>query len=334
MFRSVKIILSFLAIFSFQACNYNTSTLDVDLSDVQIEKIDIRRYGKTIFSLDTSLLRKELINIQDEFPVFLNGDLDDPVTIKRMYDFVTDEQLITANSIVQVNFEELDWLEDELYKSFQYLKYYFPEKEVPEVYTYVSGYDYEYRAQYYNDNLIIALDMYLGKDYPVYKNLGLPSYVLENFSKEFISRDCLYEIGRSFLNYRNIGNNLLAHMLTEGKLLYIVKALKPDLKETILFNYTPQQMEWVTQNESLVWAYIIENEMLYSSNPNYRQKFILDSPFTSYFGSESPARLGNYIGFKIIESYMEENKDEKLKELVKENDIQKILKRSKYKPNS
>ena len=295
---------------------------------------DSCRFGRRyyIFSLDTANLREELKRIKPEFPVFLDGDLDDPETIARMRDFITDPQLIAANADCRRVFEDLSWLEKELTDAFAHYAYHLPGGEIPRVYTYVSGYDYEFRTQLYNNNLLIALDMYLGTDYPIYQQLGVPLYVTRQFQPGYIARDCMQQMGLSMINYQNQGNDLLDFMINKGKLLFFVQAMIPGLADEVLFDYTPEQMAWVNQNKGLVWAFMIENEVLYSAEPDYRQKFILEGPFTSYFGQESPPRLGAYIGFRIVDHYMQRNGDVTLEMMMQEYDAPKILKGSKYKP--
>jgi hypothetical protein len=307
--------------------------LDVDLSGIATEDVAIKRYGQAIFSLDTSILRQELKRIQTRYPVFLNGALDDPGTIERMYGFLTDELLIEAYQASDSVFEKLDWLEEKFAQSFRYLRYHFPEIANPVVYSYVSGYDVEHNVQFYNNNLIIALDMYLGQDYPLYQKLGVPLYVIRRFDAPYIVRDCFYEIGRTQLPHRQAGGQLLDAMLREGRLLWFVRAMNPFMEDTILFNYTPEQLDWAQKAEGLVWAFLIENDALYASTPEFYQKFIMDAPFTSYFGAESPPRLGHYLGYRIIHGFMEENPDVSLQDLLFEGDARLILKKSRYKPD-
>jgi hypothetical protein len=321
-----------LLLFLIISCNSKSRRNRVDVSGTDIGQVSIKRYGKAIFSLDTSRLQEELKRIKPEFPLFLNGDLDDQETIEKMAGFVTDEQLIASNRDCQDAFRDLSWLQEGLTDLFRHLKHYYPEQNPPEVYTYVSGFDFEFRTQYYNENLIIALDMYMGPDYPPYQKLGVPQYVLHKFQPAYISRDCAMEIAKSKINFKKPGNDLLDFMINEGKLLWFVKAMVPSIDDGILFDYTPEQLEWAGQYEGLVWAFMIENEALYSAEPDFRQKFILEGPFTSYFGQDSPPRLGAYIGYRIVDHYMQRHGEVSLADLMQEYNAPMILKGSKYKP--
>jgi uncharacterized protein YjaZ len=57
-----------------------------------------------------------------------------------------------------------------------------------------------------------------------------------------------------------------------------------------------------------------------------------DGPFTAEVTQDSPGRLGVWVGWRIVDSYMRNNKDVTLCELMNENDAQKILEQSYYKP--
>jgi uncharacterized protein YjaZ len=120
--------------------------------------------------------------------------------------------------------------------------------------------------------------------------------------------------------------------VNEGKLIYFANAMIPSINDTILLNFTAAQMDWALEAEGAVWAFLLENEMLYSKENQPMQKFILESPFTSYFGAESPPRLGWFIGWRIVMTYMNNNPNVELKELMNDYDAQKILQHSGYKP--
>ena len=142
----------------------------------------------------------------------------------------------------------------------------------------------------------------------------------------------MFEIANNEIEYRNVGNDLLDKILNSGKLLWFIYAMMPEVPKTILMDYTNEQLMWTRDNESLVWAFLIENKMLYSTELQPEQKFILDSPFTSYFGDESPPRLGWWIGWQIVRSYMNKNSKINLNELMNNYDAQNILSKSGYKP--
>ena len=73
--------------------------------------------------------------------------------------------------------------------------------------------------------------------------------------------------------------------------------------------------------------------MLYSTDLSLNQRFLDVAPFSKFYLGEdnkSPGRIGVYIGWQIVRSYMRNN-DVSLRELMKtKEDI--IFQKSKYKP--
>ena len=47
---------------------------------------------------------------------------------------------------------------------------------------------------------------------------------------------------------------------------------------------------------------------------------------------ESPGNTGSWVGWQIIKAYMENNSNITLEQLLQEQDTQKILTKSRYKP--
>jgi len=331
-FMYIRKSISLILIVILVSCISESGRKNINLSDIEVPEVQIKRYGKALFSLDTTNLKAALINIQEDYPVFLDGDLEDPHNLNRIRGFVSDTILINLNKDCQQKFPDLSNIEANLESVFRHYKYYFPEAIIPDVYTYVSGFDYEHKVQVYNNNLLIALDLYLGKDYPAYNQLGLSQYVFSKFDKKYLIRDCLVEISKTFINPRNVKNTLLDQIINEGKMLWFAKAMNPEMDNQILIPYSNEQLQWAKENEAMVWAFLIENELLYSTEPMAKQKFIKDGPFTSFFGNESPPRLGSWIGYLIIDKFMSNNPKVSLATLMNMYDSQQILKKSGYKP--
>ena len=121
-------------------------------------------------------------------------------------------------------------------------------------------------------------------------------------------------------------------MVDAGKRLWFLDAIVPDLPDSLKISYTSKQYSWIMENEQHVWAAIVENNMLFSTDPKIAKIFMSDGPFTPEFSKDSPPRLGEWIGWQIVKRYMEQNTDVTLQQMMREKDAQKILTLSKYKP--
>jgi hypothetical protein len=81
-----------------------------------------------------------------------------------------------------------------------------------------------------------------------------------------------------------------------------------------------------------MWAYLVEHKLLFSSNNLLIRKFIYPAPFTSAFTQESPGRAIVWLGYRIVDAYMKNNKKVTLSQLMQDSDYQKILRMSNFKP--
>lgn len=319
-------------IFILGSCNKKNRNLKVNISKINIKTIKIKRYEKALFNIDTNNLKSELKGLSKDYKVFLNADFNDPENLEQIHDFITDKNIIELYNNCIKEYPDLNDIEKDITTSLKYYKYYFPNNNIPEVYTYISNFDFENPVIFNNDDLIIALDMYLGKDYKTYQTFGIPRYKTQWYNKKSIVRDCFKAIAEYKLNNIQRNKTLLDFMVERGKLMYFLDAVLPGTNDEIKINYTTKQLQWCKDNEAEIWAFIIERNLLYSKDYLIINKFINEGPFTSYFSRESPARTGWFIGWQIIKSYMNHNKDVTLEQLFNENDSQKILMSSKYKP--
>ena len=62
------------------------------------------------------------------------------------------------------------------------------------------------------------------------------------------------------------------------------------------------------------------------------KSLLIVSPFAKGMPRESPGRIGCFVGYKIVNNYMDKNPSIDIDELMKDIDAQLILKKSKYKP--
>ena len=106
----------------------------------------------------------------------------------------------------------------------------------------------------------------------------------------------------------------------------------PEEKPERIIGYSAEQLKWSKTNEKQIWSTIIEQKHLFSTDLMLIRKYVNDGPFTAPISQESPGRLGTWVGLQIVESYMQKNKNVTLKDLMNENNYQKILENSEYKP--
>jgi hypothetical protein len=189
--------------------------------------------------------------------------------------------------------------------------------------------DYTNKVIYADSLVIISLELYLGKEHKFYQ---FPSYLKQNFVQKQIMPDVV-----SSFSVQKIAsvtdNNLLSQMIYFGKQLYLKDLLLPEYNDADKMGYTPEQIKWCEENESYMWRYFLEKEMLYSDDSKLGNRFVNPAPFSKFYleiDNESPGRVGAWIGWQIVRSYMKNN-EVGIDKLLKMN-AKEIFEKSKYKP--
>ncbi|MFV8344838.1 gliding motility lipoprotein GldB [Flavobacterium sp. ZB4P13] len=284
-------------------------------------EVKVERFDKIFFETPPQDLEK----VKKEFPFFFPPGNDNSVWLHKMQDPMWRE-LYTE---VQKKYADFQPVKIELESLFKHIKYYFPKTKTPKVITIISEMDYKNKAIYADSLVVISLELYLGKDHKFYQ---FPNYLKQNFEERQIGPDVV-----SSFSERQIppvlDKNLLSQMIYYGKQLYLKDLLLPDYTDAEKMGYTPEQITWCQENESYMWRYFIEKEMLYSNDQKLISRFINPAPFSKFYleiDNESPGQVGAWIGWQMVRSYMKNN-EVPLVDLLKTN-AKEIFVKSKYKP--
>lgn len=334
--KKILIFIPFLLLF---ACK-NNNKFDVDVSDIKVN-IKVKHFEKDLFKFridSTGYYLKLYRQKYGEFFKLFNfqitemGSSEDPNYPENLAMFVRYWKTENIPEIIDSVFSDFDTKEvPEIKKAFQHYKYYFPEDTVPDIYTFFSSFGYSVVTL---DGIIgLALDKYLGKKYfYLYDRIGWSKYQKRRMIKEMIPVDIMRAVAVADYPYDEDGDNMLKKMIYEGKIQYFLNCMLPETPDTLKWRYTKRQLAWAEKYENKIWSYIAEQKLLFSSDQTEIRKMTGDGPYTSAFTDVSAPRAGCFIGYKIVEKYMNNNKNLSLKDLMEEKDARKILEQAKYNP--
>lgn len=218
----------------------------------------------------------------------------------------------------------------DLEQLFKHIKYYFPNYKVPNVLTVITDVDYNNRVILTDSLLFLGLDNYLGHEHKFYA--GMQNYIAVGLDKKFLISDVASTFGKQVVS-RPRDKTLLAKMVYYGKELYLKDKITPFLEDAEKIGYSPDELAWAQANEEQIWRYFVARELLYSTNNRLDQRFLDLAPFSKFqleLDNESPGRIGRYMGWQIVRSFMENN-DLSLTQLLNLS-ADEIFKRSNYKP--
>ena len=167
------------------------------------------------------------------------------------------------------------------------------------------------------DIIGVSLDKYMGREFPYYKQLSnVPMYKITNMHRAKLVSDVAYAWGMTEFDDKGEATTVLDHIVHQGKLMYFVDALLPDVHDTLKIGFTSRQLQWCRKNEAQMWNFLVENRMLYSNKRMDILRFINDSPNTTGFPVESPGRSGIWIGWQIVRLYMKRHMEITVSELM------------------
>lgn len=319
------------------ACGGNPSD-QPDVSGIPVT-VNIRRFDQAVFSIDTNQMSAAMSKLHAEYPELLPlfaGNIihdrsnPDETPEEALRDFVSTPQLRQLYDTVQQVYGDLSGLEKKLTPLFQRYRYYFPKKPVPQVVAMVS--EFATDAFTYGDSLCgIGLDMFLGENYPAYDPETYPAYIRRQFQRDYIPVRLARTLAQNLADAPP-GDRLLDLMLYNGKVLYITDRLLPDTPDSMKMGYTRAQIEGCEANEQALWARLLEQNLLYSTDFNTFRKLVTPSPNAPIVFAEAPGEAGNWLGWQIVKAYMSRHPGTPLEQLLQMNDAQQFLEQAKYKP--
>jgi len=270
----------------------------------------------------------QLLNIVLEYVLQLGPDTSAGFST-RLREFVSDpviamikEKIDSVAATRQVDYRSLS-------QGLSTFQDWIGEAEAPELITFVSGFNQSFLTV--PGRLGIALDHYLGSDCVLYRDLGLPAYMLLRKNPGQLAPDALRAWIMSEMPPPSDQASLLEHMIFHGRIWWMLDRLLPDVSNDLIFSYSEEQMDWLHEHEKMMWEYLATEKILFSTDRMLIRRFTEDAPFTREFGNQSPDRAGNWIGYRIVSQYMKKNKVAP-QNLVVEIDYRKILENARYKP--
>lgn len=340
-------ILAAIVCISLSSCKTEKKEKHPDVSQIEVD-FDIIRLDEAVFAMDTNKLNYELDVLMDKYPsaaTLYFGTLN-PYTASRNRDtiasrlgtFLRDPFFQNLQDTIGLIYGDMSDVKAEYTQAYQYFNHYFPEADIANVYMMNTGFSYQ-RFLFQDDDesnaLGVSLDLFLGNEYPYKRidpqNPSFSKYLTRSFDKEHLVKKTMEILVDDQIGEAN-GVRMIDQMIHNGKRLYILDHLLPEKHDSIIIEYTTDQMKWVKENELQMWAYFFDQELFYETNTMTLKKYLSPNPNSPGMPAEAPGRTGNYIGWQIVKKYMKRFPKTTMQDLVALNDAQKILEESRYKP--
>lgn len=323
-------------IFSFSSCGDGESDAP-DVSEIKVS-VTADRFEKEIFETDPAQLPSKMKELEKKYPEFLvrfgqmlnMGNPTDSAFVLNLQHFSSDPEVRKVYDDVSKAYPNLEAINAQLTEGFKYYKHYFPDKKIPQAITYVSGFNYAISV---GETFVAAgLDMYMGADYRYYSLLQFPKFKMPQMRSEYVAADMLKGWVSTEFENNDKSTELLNSMIYQGKIIYVMDHLLPGVSDTIFSGFNEQQVDWLEKNEKRVWAFLVDQKLLFNTNYSENARYLNEAPFTPGMPKDSPGRSVIWTGWKIVQSYMKKHPKVTMAQLLADADSRKILNQSGYKP--
>ncbi|TYC12716.1 gliding motility lipoprotein GldB [Bizionia gelidisalsuginis] len=284
--------------FLILSCNNDTKEaqeIDKITIDLKIDRFDVAFNEAS---------KNNLPELKAKYPFMFPETFDDSFWQEQLKDTI--QQELSTETVKA--FRDLKAEEEEIKNLFKHLTYYFTEFKTPRVITTTSNVDYRNNVIVTDTITLISLDTYLGSEHYFY--VGIQEYLRADFNREQIVVDMAGKYAEKFI-FHDERKRLIDDMIYSGKALYFKDRVIPFKTDAQKIGYTTEQLEWAKANEAYIWRYFVDRELLFSTDTKLANRFINSAPFSKFYleeiDNESPDKLGQYIGWQIVKSYMENN---------------------------
>ncbi len=330
-FKITAIVIGFIALLS--NCGSDKEEACVFIPPISEKvSVDYLQLSDSVVQLET---KEEVVAFLGRYPIIRDNFLrrsmypNDAAFVEDLYKRFTNNYMDTLRADVKRVFGDEQNLKQQFEEAFSNLKYYYPDFVPPKIITLVTGLDNDMLM---SDSLIVvSLDYFIGPGAKYRPNMY--EYLLRQYTKDNIVPSVMLLYGMNRFNYSNPEDQTtLADMVAFGKSYYFAKHMLPCVPDSIFIWYTDEEIKGAKSNQDLIWYRFVEDQILYSTSHMTKQKFLGERPVTIEVGEKCPGRIGQWVGWEIVKSYMKAHPETTLPELMQMLDADKLFKESKYKP--
>jgi hypothetical protein len=338
MMRPVQRNLLFLSAIALMLAGCRKNPMEVDISGINAN-ITLERFDRDLFEMDQDTMDRAIGALYrvygDFFDVFNVHVINIGLASSRMYSsylsmFINDPTNKEVFQYTDQVFASTDEMEARLTDGFRHYLYHYPDSIPPRVVGYVSRFN---QGLFTVDHFVgVGLDQYLGSDCDYYGQMGVPQYLARNKVPARIPVDVMYAWATQLYPFNDSLDNVLSRMIYHGQLAWFVSAMYPDLNEQSNMGFTDDQMTWCRNNEKQMWTHLVEEKLLFSTDPLNIRKLVEDAPYTRFYTSESPGRAAVWQGWQIVNAFADRNPKLSVHQVMSQRNYQELLRLSRYDP--
>jgi len=259
-----------------------------------------------------------------------------PVYVQGIF---KEKNIVELDRLVATKYANNDSLKNSIRPLIGYWNKYFPKMPIKRIVTINSIFGLQnglLKGGVLDDStLFISLECFLGESFN-YDKLGEKMYAYQRFATrpEYLMPTLADAALGNILGYGLEGAPLIDQMVYWGKWNFVKKRLLPNFNDSLIMEIPGEKMEWCLKSEGSIWGFLTSKNVLFSNEVRVVSRYINDAPFTPGMPKESPGKIGKWVGWRLVEQYMDKNADLSIDQLLKNQKFQQIVKESGYKPKT
>ena len=315
-----------LLVFVLLLVSCGNNPLDVDVSDiktdvkfVQVDSVFSSSTAAGRIKFNQSFLKSfpELYRFTYEKGLKINTRIDTTFS-NQLTQFYSDPYIKEVEQELKKTFADLSLEKKQIQEALKHLKYHFPKAKQPNHVVFFNAL-FSYNAIATNDDIGVGLEWYLGSGNKVVKKLpaqNVYEYMKQGMERKFMVRDVIFQWVYAHIQAPT-ESKFAEDMISWGKLLYCIEAAMPEAEKAIICRYSTEKYKWAEDNEKQIWTYFVDQKLLFKNDEMLKLGYFNEAPQTAGLPKESPDRLGQYIGWKMVRNYMDSHSDLSLEQLLK-----------------
>jgi hypothetical protein len=233
-------------------------------------------------------------------------------------------------------FKDFSAIQNQFTEAFRHIKYYYGDFKIPIIYTTITGLGSFLGNDLLisEDAIVISLDFFLKKNKDAFRPPVelMPDYIWQRYHREAIVPNCVKYISNRYNQTEFNDKTVLAEMIYHGKAYQFTKTMLPCAPDSLLIGYTRAELANIQDeaNRNFIWNHIIEKKVLFSNNHFVKQTYLEERPFVAEINRSCPGRIGQWLGWRIVQKYLQKNPDFALQSLMRKANAPEIFNASGY----
>lgn len=309
----------FILIF-FNSCSNNPLDIKVPETTKTIEFVNV---DKILAESSLDEMNNEINELENtlgdlfiyELSQNLRSNFNDSSYI-ALHNFYNQEYIRDLEIEKKTLWDKLPEQEKSIKSGFDYFAHYFGEDLLPDNIFYINKLFSKINCS--DENISIGLENYISPEATVIRSIPEEEWhqwQRDRMDIKYLDRDVLLSWIQVHL-FEEIDGRFAEHIIQAGKILYILNAMFPKESEAFILRYSDEDYKWAYDNEEMIWEYMVREELLFKIDMTTRINFMNEGPKTIGLPDESPDRIGQFMGYRIVKNFMQKNKTLSLQELL------------------